>query len=180
MSTFLAICRLRVLSIVGLTAFVVSLFATLQPISPVAAQAEETKTYRIGFHLWKPGKIYDEAMEGIRDGLTLSGIHYEAIILESSRDRDLASENLLKLDAMGLDLIYSLSSAGTKIAKSLNLKTPLIATVVNHPASLGVSNDQAVPDSGWGQLDGIRGAWVAADSESAAPEQVLYVGYLLF
>src|SRR6187200_2516986 len=28
-------------------------------------------TYRIGFHLWKPGGIYDEALAGIRDGLRL-------------------------------------------------------------------------------------------------------------
>ena len=44
---------------------------------------------------------------------------------------------------MGLDLIYSLSSAGTKIANKLNLTTPVIATVINHPASLGVNQESA-------------------------------------
>ena len=104
--------------------------------APVAVATE--KPYKIGFHLWKPGKIYDEAMAGIRDGLQLEGIEYEEVIMESGKDKELARENLLKLDAMGLDVIYSLSSAGTKIAKALSLKTPVVATVINHPASLGV------------------------------------------
>ena len=104
-------------------------------------QTADQKIYRIGFHLWKPGKIYDEAMAGIKDGLELAGIRYEEVILHSDRDKTLAEENLRKLDAMGLDLIYSLSSAGTKIAKKLELQTPVIATVINHPASLGVGQD---------------------------------------
>ncbi|MFQ5773135.1 MAG: ABC transporter substrate-binding protein [Kiloniellaceae bacterium] len=108
--------------------------------APGAGQHEDG-VYRIGFHLWKPGKIYEEAMAGIMDGLQLEGIRFEPVILESGRDESMARENLRKLDGMGLDLIYSLSSAGTKIAKALNLKTPVIATVINHPASLGVGDD---------------------------------------
>ena len=127
----------------GLVATLIALLVVAMLMSTVGlAHAKETtdgeKTYRIGFHLWKPGKIYDEAMQGIRDGLNLSGIKYEEVILESGRNKETARENLQKLDAMGMDLIYSLSSAGTKIAKELNLATPVIATVINHPASLGV------------------------------------------
>ena len=77
-------------------------------------------------------------MAGIKDGLEIKGIKYEAVVLQSNRDKGLAAENLRKLDNMNLDLIYSFSSAGTQIAKGLSLKTPVIATVVNHPASLGV------------------------------------------
>lgn len=105
------------------------------------ATAAGDKTYRIGIHLWKPGKIYDEALAGIRDGLELEGIRYEEVVLHADLDKDKAAENLRKLDEMGLDVIYSLSSAGTKIAKRLGLKTPVIATVINHPASLGVGQD---------------------------------------
>jgi len=111
-----------------------------------ATQTVETaRTYRIGFHLWKPGKIYDEALQGIRDGLDLAGIKYEEVVVESQRSKELAQENLKKLDAMDLDIIYSLSSAGTKIAQRLALKTPVIATVINHPASLGVGNKSEGP-----------------------------------
>ena len=102
---------------------------------------EQSTLYRIGFHLWKPGKIYDEAMQGIRDGLALEGIRYEEVVLHSQRDEALAAQNLRRLDSMGLDVIYSLSSAGTKIAKRLGLQTPVIATVINHPASLGVGQE---------------------------------------
>lgn len=101
------------------------------------AQSQQ-KIYRIGFHWWKPGKIYDEAMEGIKDGLELQGIRYEAVVVHSNRDKKRAVENLRRLDNMALDIIYSFSSAGTQIARNLSLKTPIIATVINHPASLGV------------------------------------------
>jgi putative ABC transport system substrate-binding protein len=77
-------------------------------------------------------------MAGIRDGLAAEKIDQEAIVLKANRDKKSAAENFRKLDAMNLSVIYSLSSAGTQIAKELNLKTPVVATVVNHPASLGV------------------------------------------
>ena len=130
-----------------LIAVLVSLLLTLALISygslSYASEPDNNdgeKVYKIGFHLWKPGKIYDEAMQGIRDGLALANIKYEEVLLHSDRDKELARENLLKLDAMGLDLIYSLSSAGTRIAKTLKMRTPVIATVINHPTSLGVGH----------------------------------------
>jgi putative tryptophan/tyrosine transport system substrate-binding protein len=43
---------------------------------------------------------------------------------------------------MGLDVIYSLSSAGTQIAKKIGMNTPVIATVINHPASLNIDDEQ--------------------------------------
>ena len=130
-----------------LASYILALFIAL-PLAATAlatpalakakAPAAAEQTYRIGFHLWKPGKIYDEAMAGIKDGLELAGIRYESVMLQSDRNKALAAENLRKLDEMGLDLIYSLSSAGTKIAKKTELRTPVIATVVNHPSSLGI------------------------------------------
>lgn len=95
--------------------------------------------YRVGFHFWKPGKIYDEAMLGIVDGLELERIPHEKVVVHSNRDEKLAIENFRKLDSMGLDIIYSLSSAGTKIARKLELRTPVLATVINHPVSLGIA-----------------------------------------
>ncbi len=117
---------------------------TYGPIHTYAADnshtpSNGTQQYRIGFHFWKPGKIYDEAMAGIKDGLSLAGIDYEEVTLYSERKKSKAIENLRAMDRMGLDLIYSFSSAGTKIAQQIGMKTPVIATVVNHPASLGVS-----------------------------------------
>ena len=98
----------------------------------------EKKMYKIGFHLWKPGKIYDEAMAGIKDALKTENISYKAETFYADKSKEKAIENFKKMDSMGLDLIYSLSSAGSKIAKNLGLKTPIIATVVNHPISLGL------------------------------------------
>jgi putative ABC transport system substrate-binding protein len=81
-------------------------------------------------------------MSGIKDGLALENIYYEEVIMHSNRDRSMAVKNLRKLDAMGLDVIYSLSSAGTKIAYELKLDTPIIANVINHPTSLGVDESK--------------------------------------
>src|SRR6266511_1247342 len=100
------------------------------------------RSYRIGFHFWKPGKIYDEAMSGIEDGLKIANIGYERIVVYSDQDEDLAIKNLEMLDSMGLDIIYSLSSAGTQVAKKIGMNTPVIATVINHPASLNISDAQ--------------------------------------
>ena len=120
--------------------------ATITAALPVHGSAAKDssgtdKVFRIGFHIYKPGKIYDEAMAGIRDGLDLEGIRYEAVVVQSNRDNGLAEHNLRRMDKMGLDLIYSLSSAGTKIVKRLKMKTPVIATVINHPASLGIGQE---------------------------------------
>jgi putative ABC transport system substrate-binding protein len=96
--------------------------------------------YRIGIHFWKDGSIYDEALEGIHDGLHLEGIKHTSQIFNSDRSEELAKENLRKMDDMGFDLIYSLSSAGTKIAAQMDLKTPIISTVINHPLVLGIKD----------------------------------------
>jgi putative ABC transport system substrate-binding protein len=125
-----------------LTAFIIGLgFAQLQ--AGQAKSASDGTVYRIGFHYWKPGKIYDEAMAGIKDALELEGIRYESVVFHSKRDKSKAIENLKKMDTMGLDLIYSLSSAGTKIARQIGMKTPVIATVINHPKSLGLNQSGA-------------------------------------
>lgn len=107
------------------------------------AKKPDSPTFRVGIHIYKPGKIYDEALQGIRDGLNTEGIAYEEVVTQSKGDDELAKENLKKLDAMSLDLIYSLSSAGTQLAKDLKLKTPVIATVVGHPRTLGVGGDRS-------------------------------------
>ncbi|MCF6238052.1 MAG: hypothetical protein L3J79_04435, partial [Candidatus Marinimicrobia bacterium] len=106
------------------------------------AQPASRHDFRIGFHFWKPGKIYDEAYQGVVDGLALEAIRYKSFIFNANRDEALARKNLKTLDGMGLDLIVSFSSAGTKIAQSMQLRTPLIATVVNHPMVLGIQKEE--------------------------------------
>ncbi len=130
--------RILVLLLLGVATLVGGQTGIAADRAPQPTRPTATPTYRIGFHLWKPGKIYDEAMLGIQDGLALAGISYDAVVLQSNRDRATAIENLRRLDAMGLDLIYSLSSAGTQLLQTVGMKTPVIATVINHPASLGV------------------------------------------
>jgi putative ABC transport system substrate-binding protein len=102
-------------------------------------QPQQDRVHRIGFHIWKPGKIYDEAMAGIKDGLKIANIQYEPVVVESNQNEDLAIKNLRMLDGMKLDIIYSLSSAATQIVKNIGMATPVVATVINHPASLNIS-----------------------------------------
>ena len=138
LKTLRAICIPAIAAIVLLGSMPRTVDAT--ELQSQTAQSKQ-KVYRIGFHWWKPGKIYDEAMAGIKDGLELQGIQYEEVVVHSNKNKKLAAENLRRLDNMALDVIYSLSSAGTQIARNLSLRTPVIATVINHPASLGVNPD---------------------------------------
>jgi hypothetical protein len=80
-------------------------------------QQRKERSYRIGFHFWKPGKIYDEAMSGIRDGLEIADIRYEPIVVYSNQDEDLAIKNLKMLDSMGVDVIYSLFRRERKLPR---------------------------------------------------------------
>jgi putative ABC transport system substrate-binding protein len=91
--------------------------------------------------------------------LRAEGIAYEEVVVQSSGKNDIAKENLLKLDEMKLDLIYSLSSAGTQIAKDLKLKTPVIATVIGHPRTLGVAGDRS------GDADPLTGTSYYVDAK---------------
>jgi len=100
--------------------------------------------YRIGVNFWKSGKIYDEAYEGIIDGLYLNKINYTIIeVLNADLNVEATKKNLQKLDSMNLDLIFSLSSKGTQIALGLDLKTPIVATVINKPQALGIANSDS-------------------------------------
>lgn len=123
------------------------------PVLSSCAMARELvdDEYRIGFHFWKSGAIYDEAYQGIIDGLDLAGIRYQPLVCNSHRDEAAARQNLVRMEAEDLDLIISLSSAGTRLAADMHLKTPLIATVINHPVSLGI---QGVGDNGTLPLSG--------------------------
>jgi putative ABC transport system substrate-binding protein len=125
---------------------IVTIMAAINLPNPAAAQAakqsEGERVYRIGFHLWKPGRIYDEALSGIEDGLKIAGIAYESVVVTSNQDESLAMENITALDASKLDVVFSLSSAGTQIIKKIGMHTPVIATVINHPVSLNISEDR--------------------------------------
>lgn len=93
---------------------------------------------RLGFHFYKNGNIYDEAYQGIVDGLRLSNVPFEEFIYRSDRNIEQANDNLKEMDNLNLDAIISFSSAGTRISQSLQLQTPILASVINHPISLGI------------------------------------------
>lgn len=107
------------------------------------ASSSQSENIHIGFHFFKPGQIYEEAYQGIIDGLELEGIAFESIIYRSGRNKDLASSNLIDLDKLNLDIIISFSSAGTRIASVLALQTPLLSSVINHPISLGIEKEKS-------------------------------------
>lgn len=113
------------------------IFATFQA-GYCLEKTTSNKVVRIGFHFYKPGKIYQEAFQGVMDGLELEGLVVDSTIYKSERNQDFAKNNLRDLDNLNLDVIISFSSAGTRIANSLGLKTPLLASVINHPISLGI------------------------------------------
>lgn len=116
-------------------------------LNQVACKEQDSPRYssvRLGFHFFKDGKIYDEAYQGIIDGLLLSNIQFEKFIYRSGRSVEKAKNNLNEMDELNLDAIISFSSAGTQVAKSLQLKTPVLASVINHPISLGIKEGGSI------------------------------------
>ena len=103
----------------------------------------EQKKYVIGIHWWKPGKIYTETYQGLIDGLNLKEVDYRQLHFRAQHDKKLAINNFRKMDSSALDIIISLSSAGSRIAAQSGLKTPVVALVVNHPQSLGINNSRS-------------------------------------
>lgn len=123
----------------------VFIFSTLLPTSGNSSQSSpktiKNKLVRIGFHFYKPGSIYEEAYEGIIDGIALHDRTLEQVIYRSGRNNEQAIKNLKKMDSLKLDAIISFSSAGTRLATSLSLQTPVLASVINHPIILGIKQD---------------------------------------
>lgn len=113
-------------------------FISLNEVMGEGQNSKRSSSVRLGFHYFKDGKIYDEAYQGIVDGLLLSNLQFEEFIYRSDRSIEKATKNLKEMDDLDLDAIISFSSAGTQIAQSLKLQTPILASVINHPMSLGI------------------------------------------
>ncbi len=105
-----------------------------------SAAKQEQKKYIIGIHWWKPGEIYTETYQGLIDGLNLEKVDYRQLHFRARRNNKLAVNNFRKMDSSALDIIISLSSAGSRIAAQAGLKTPVVALAVSHPQSLGINN----------------------------------------
>lgn len=73
--------------------------------------------------------------------MRLSHFRFEEYIYRSDWGEERADTNFKERDKLNLDAIISLSSAGIRISQSLQLQTPHLASVINHPISLGIKED---------------------------------------
>lgn len=125
------------------TCFFILFFLCFHCTICIGKSSSKGEVINLGFHFFKPGAIYEEAYQGIIDGLELEGIPFKPTIYRSLRKKDMARDNLLDLDQLDLDIIISFSSAGTRIAHALSLQTPLLSSVINHPISLGIEKKES-------------------------------------
>jgi len=63
-------------------------FCLCQVLFPclINANTVDSDGFKVGFHFWKSGDIYEEAYQGVMDGLKLDGMTYTPFVFHPHRD----------------------------------------------------------------------------------------------
>lgn len=106
-------------------------------VLPQLAQAE---SYKIGLAVWTG---YPESVKGFKDGLEeyglIEGKNVEYIGGVESSNSEVQKKQLEMFNLSGVDLVYSLTTPGTILAKSVIPEdTPIVFSVVTYPADSGL------------------------------------------
>lgn len=99
--------------------------------------------FTIGLSVWSG---YPESIRGFKDGLAseglLEGDHVRFIQGEAGADKNLQSAIAEKFKAEKVNLVYSLTTPGTTIVKSVMPETtPVVFSIVTYPADSGLIED---------------------------------------
>ncbi|WP_415885090.1 ABC transporter substrate-binding protein [Neptuniibacter sp. QD37_6] len=114
------------------------LFSLLAIMIPYTALAEEP--YKVGIASWGG---YPESVRGFKDGLAKAGLieNQNLVVVEGKigANSELQTEVAKNFNNAGLDLVFSLTTPGTAIFKSIiSPETPIVFSVVTYPADSGL------------------------------------------
>lgn len=126
-------------------------------VSVSGCSSESTqKSFTVGITRWVDNLEFDHNIEGFKAGLSQRGESLGAIEFiernphaDPTRQREILQEFRDK----NVDLVYSLTTPGTLIAKEMMGDTPIVFSIVTYPAEAGVV--QSVKNSG-GSITGTR------------------------
>jgi putative ABC transport system substrate-binding protein len=120
-----------------------------------SADAQQQKVYRIGVLL--PGGPMYEAIDGLRDGLRELGLEekkqFSLTIGDTKGDTKTAEEAARNLEREKVNLIYTLGTVTTTVAKGATANVPIVFGVGSDPATGGIIDNFAKPG---GRLTGVH------------------------
>jgi ABC-type uncharacterized transport system substrate-binding protein len=125
----------------------------LTTVSP--AEAQQTKVHRVGVLL--PGGPLYEAIDGLRDGLRDLGLEegkqFVLAIRDTKGDAKAAEEAARNLEREKVNLIYTLGTGTTTVAKKATTNIPIVFGMGSDPVTGGIVGSFAKPG---GRLTGVH------------------------
>jgi putative ABC transport system substrate-binding protein len=119
-----------------------------------AAQAQQTKTYRVGILV--PGEAWYEIIDGLRVGLKQLGLEEGKQITLAIRDwkgdAKMAEEAARNFEQEKIDLIYTTSTNSTITARRATTEIPIVFCAGTDPVVVGLVDSFAKPG---GRLTGM-------------------------
>jgi len=127
----------------GLIFTVLLLLGINENISTAQMDAEaQTISIKIGIARWTDQSDYTENISGFKDSLKkyqfIEGVNVEFIERNPNGDETIQREIIQEFIDMDVDLIYSLTTTGTLIAKDLTTDTPIVFSVVTFPVKSNI------------------------------------------
>lgn len=105
-------------------------------------EVTEEKTITIGIAGWNSDLTYGGNVEGFKDGLVKNGYvegeNIRFITKNAESDLDLQRKIIESFVEAELDLIYSLTTPGTLVAKDLTSNIPIVFSIVTYPVESGI------------------------------------------
>lgn len=103
------------------------------------AQSDQIK---IGISKWVENEDYNENIEGFKEKLEefgwIEGVNTEFFLENANSDKIKQSEIIQEFIDMDVDLIYSLSTSGTLIAKEMTQNIPIVFSIVTYPVEINI------------------------------------------
>jgi len=117
------------------------LLVSILVISGCTTETEE-KVVTIGIAGWNSDLTYGGNIDGFKDGLTengyVEGKNVRFIIEASESDLEIQREIIESFVEAEVDLIYSLTTPGTLVAKDVTSKIPIVFSIVTYPVESGI------------------------------------------
>lgn len=117
-------------------------FLCVMLIFPSLALAQAKKYFTIGITQWDANACYDHNIVGFKEGLAekgyLEGKNVRFILRNPRANVDNQVETVQFFVDQHVDLIYSLTTPGTLVAKGVTSKIPIVFSVVTYPVETGI------------------------------------------
>lgn len=151
------------LQLISLVVLLLSACTSNIPPAPTSTPEPITVSYTIGIARWVDNEEYDRNIVAFKTALADAGFVEGANVtyLEENPKADREAQRSIIQDfvATDVDLIYSLTTPGTLIAKELAPEIPIVFSIVTFPVesglidSMAVSGNNLVGTSNWISID---------------------------